>query len=132
MLLQREHEGDLRGDVGVEALAQQIGVDVGSTDDVLRLAVDFFAGERVDDSGMARNVGLDEEIIVADVELVEQTDASHQTHVELAGAMDIELNGVDAASRFADLLLRRAVVEDLLFRPHGGAVERYADARSNK
>jgi len=41
LLLQREHDGQLGSDIGVEPRAQQIGVDVTGTDDVLRLAVDF-------------------------------------------------------------------------------------------
>ena len=52
LLLQREHDGQLGSDVGVEPRAQQIGVDVTGTDDILRLAVDFLRSERIDECCM--------------------------------------------------------------------------------
>ena len=68
LFLQGEHEGDARRDVGVEAVAHQVGVDVAGANHVLRFAVDFVFGERVDGGRMCRSVGFDEEIIVSDVD----------------------------------------------------------------
>ena len=67
-----------KGNIRVSfTVASVLTVDVAGANDILRLAVDLFARERVDDCSMGRGIESEKQVIIAHIDLIEHTCTQH-------------------------------------------------------